>query len=64
MIADVALDVGTDVETIKAAKVGSITIADAIADTDRQDRREHDAAARGGAVGRAGRDRAATCTAR
>ena len=33
MIADVALDVGTDVETIKAAKVGGITIADAIADT-------------------------------
>ncbi len=33
MIADVALDVGTDVEKIKAAKVGDITIADAIADT-------------------------------
>jgi len=33
MIANVALDVGTDVETIKAAKVGGITIADAIADT-------------------------------
>jgi elongation factor Ts len=33
MIADVALDVGTDVEAIKAAKAGSITIADAIADT-------------------------------
>ena len=33
MIADVALNVGTDVETIKAAKVGAITIADAIADT-------------------------------
>jgi elongation factor Ts len=33
MIADVALDAGTDVETIKAAKVGGITIADAIADT-------------------------------
>ena len=33
MIADVALDVGTDVEAIKAAKVGGITIADAIADT-------------------------------
>jgi elongation factor Ts len=33
MIADVALTVGTDVETIKAAKVGSITVADAIADT-------------------------------
>ena len=33
MIADVALDVGTDVEKIKAAKVGTITIADAIADT-------------------------------
>ena len=33
MIADVALDVGADVEAIKAAKVGSITVADAIADT-------------------------------
>jgi len=33
MAADVALDVGTDVEAIKAAKVGAITIADAIADT-------------------------------
>jgi elongation factor Ts len=33
MIANVALDVGADVEAIKAAKVGSITIADAIADT-------------------------------
>jgi elongation factor Ts len=33
MIADVALDVGADVETIKAAKAGSVTIAEAIADT-------------------------------
>jgi elongation factor Ts len=33
MIADVALSAGTDVEKIKAAKVGSITVADAIADT-------------------------------
>jgi elongation factor Ts len=33
MIADVALTAGADVETIKAAKVGSITVADAIADT-------------------------------
>jgi elongation factor Ts len=33
MVADVALDVGTDVEAIKAAKVGGITIADAISDT-------------------------------
>ena len=33
MIANVALTVGTDVEKIKAAKVGHITIADAIADT-------------------------------
>jgi elongation factor Ts len=33
MIADVALDAGTDVEKINAAKAGSITIADAIADT-------------------------------
>ena len=33
MIANVALAVGTDMEKIKAAKVGPITIADAIADT-------------------------------
>ena len=33
MIADVALDVGADVEKIKAAKAGSITVADAINDT-------------------------------
>jgi len=33
MIADVALSVGTDIEKIKAAKAGSITIADAISDT-------------------------------
>jgi elongation factor Ts len=33
MIADVALDVGSDVEAIKAAKAGSISVADAINDT-------------------------------
>jgi elongation factor Ts len=33
MIADVALSAGTDVEAIKAAKVGTIAVADAIADT-------------------------------
>jgi elongation factor Ts len=33
MIADVALSVGTDVEKIKAAKAGSITVAESIADT-------------------------------
>jgi elongation factor Ts len=33
MIADVALSAGTDVEKINAAKAGSITIADTIADT-------------------------------
>jgi elongation factor Ts len=33
MIADVARDVGTDLETIKARKVGTLTIADAIAET-------------------------------
>jgi elongation factor Ts len=33
MIADVALSVGSDVEAIKAAKAGSITVADAITDT-------------------------------
>jgi elongation factor Ts len=33
MIADVALTVGTDVEAIKAAKAGSITVAESVADT-------------------------------
>ena len=33
MIADVALDAGTNVEKILAAKAGSITVADSIADT-------------------------------
>jgi elongation factor Ts len=33
MIADVALDVGADIEAIKAAKVGNVTVADAIAET-------------------------------
>ena len=33
MIADVALDVGADVEKIKAAKVGSKTIADLVTET-------------------------------
>jgi len=33
MIADVALSVGTDVEKIKAAKAGSITVSESIADT-------------------------------
>jgi len=33
MIADVALTAGTDVEAIKATKVGDITVADAIANT-------------------------------
>jgi elongation factor Ts len=33
MIADIALAAGTDVETIKHAKAGSITVAEALADT-------------------------------
>ena len=33
MIANVALDVGTDVEKIKAAKAGSLTIADSLSET-------------------------------
>ena len=33
MVAQVALDAGTDVEKIKTAKAGSLTIADAISDT-------------------------------
>ena len=38
MIADVALNVGTDVEKIKQAKVGDSTVEDAITHVDRQDR--------------------------
>jgi elongation factor Ts len=33
MVANVALDVGTDVEKIKATKAGSLTVADSISDT-------------------------------
>ncbi|MDP2410593.1 MAG: translation elongation factor Ts [Pseudolabrys sp.] len=33
MIANVALEVGTDIDTINAAKAGSITVAESIADT-------------------------------
>src|SRR3954447_7642353 len=33
MIANVALDVGADIDKIKVAKVGAISVADAIADT-------------------------------
>src|SRR5262245_15683014 len=33
MIAQVAIDAGGDVETIKAAKAGSITVAEALADS-------------------------------
>ena len=33
MIADVALSVGTDVEKLKAAKAGSITVSESISDT-------------------------------
>ena len=45
MIANVALTVGTDVEKIKAAKVGTLTRRRRDRRHHRQDRREHDAAA-------------------
>ena len=57
MIADVALGAGTDVEKIKAAKAGSITVGECHHRHHRQDRREHDAAPRCLAVGEAGRGR-------
>ena len=57
MIANVALDVGADVEKIKAAKAGSVTIARGDRRDHRQDRREHDAAPRRRAFGRQGRGR-------
>ena len=64
MIAQKALDVGADVEKIKAAKVGSITIAEAIADTIAKIGENMTLAPRGELVGQHGRDRAATCTMR
>ena len=57
MIASVALDVGADVEKIKAAKAGSATIAEVDFRNRRQGRREHDAAPRRLAFRRQGRDR-------
>ena len=57
MIADVALSVGADVEIIKSAKAGSITISGGYLRHHREDRREHDAASRRHAFGRQGRDR-------
>ena len=57
MIANVALEVGADVDKINAAKAGSLTIADSIVRDHRQDRRKHDVAARQRARGRQGRDR-------
>ena len=64
MIADVALGAGTDVEAIKAAKVGSITVADAITDTIAKVG-ENMTLRRAAALERqAGRDRLTTCTTR
>ena len=57
MIANVALDVGADVEKIKAAKTGSQHHRRGYRRDHRQDRREHDAAPRRRAFGRQGRDR-------
>ena len=57
MIANVALDVGADVEKIKAAKAGSTTDRRGHCRDHRQDRREHDAAPRRRAFGRQGRGR-------
>ncbi len=56
MIAGVAITAGSDVDKILAAKVGSITIADAISDTSPRSR-EHDAAPRGRTFGQQRRDR-------
>ena len=57
MIAKVALDVGGDVEKIKAAKAGSRHGRGPRSTSDRHDRREHDAAPRRRARGRQGRGR-------
>ena len=65
MIADVALNAGSeDIEAIKAAKAGSMTVADAIVVGDRHDRREHHAAPRRRAVGRRRAWSRAMCTTR
>ena len=57
MIADVALGVGTDVEKIKAAKAGSITVADAIADTIAKIGENMTLRRAAALIGRQGRDR-------
>jgi len=57
MIANVALTAGADLDTLNKAKIGNIPVADAISGFDRQDRREHLAAARDLARGQPGRGR-------
>ena len=57
MIADVALDAGTDVDKILAAPIGDRTVGRRDQRDHRQDRREHDAAPRRRAFGRQGRGR-------
>ena len=57
MIADVALSVGTDVEKIKAAKAGSITVAESIADTIAKIGENMTLRRAAALVGRQGRDR-------
>ena len=64
MIAQVALDVGGDVETIKAAKVGAITGCRRDCGSDCQDRRKHVAAPRRAAHASARARSQVTCTAR
>ena len=57
MIADVALDAGTDVEKINAAKAGSITVAESIADTIAKIGENMTLRRAASLVGRQGRDR-------
>ena len=64
MIADVALDAGTDVEKIKAAKAGSITIAESINDTIAKIGENMTLRRAAALVGQARARSAATCTIR
>ncbi len=64
MIAQVAFDVGADVEKIKAAKVGDVTVEAAINDANRHHRREHVAAPRSCPRSEPGRGVELTSTAR
>ena len=61
MIADVALSVGTDVEKLKAAKAGSITVSESISDTIAKIGENMTLRRAAAPVSRQGSDRLCTC---